>query len=149
VTTEPPYNPIFTRFVPQESETEEPLQGLIAYGLYKIAKREWASRLWQKEQRKPNEEELKSYVDTWTDSRLKGVEQQAETALARYAEIVVEAATPQIREDALRGTTWKSIQLSIAANFIYTLLLIALFFVLRLAGVDLISILTSVGSPAK
>jgi hypothetical protein len=42
---EPHYNPIFERFVDPDRPEVEQLPGIVAYGLYKIAKREWASEL--------------------------------------------------------------------------------------------------------
>ncbi len=86
-------------------------------------------------------EEQDAYIATWTDSRLRGLEQQADATLAAFAETVVTEATPAIREDALRGTSGKSIGLSIAANAIYTLILIALALVLAWGGIDLIGLL--------
>jgi hypothetical protein len=41
----PQFNPIFAQFYFDVPEAEK-LRGLVAYGLYKIAKREWASDLW-------------------------------------------------------------------------------------------------------
>ncbi|MGA0595431.1 hypothetical protein [Enterovirga sp. CN4-39] len=142
----PPYNPIFTRFVELERGGDEQIQGLIAYGLYKVAKREWVRGISEVSGLKPTETQLADYAATWTESRLKGLEDQAQNALARFAEVVVEENTPSIREEALRGTSWKSIGTSIAANFIYTLLLIAIVVLLRVAGVDLLSIAGSVGT---
>src|SRR5829696_7304624 len=100
---EPHYNPIFEFFVNPEHAEAEQIPGIIAYGLYKIAKREWASKLYQREGRKPTEEELEAYIRTWTESRIRGVTQQAESVLASFATSVIESATPQIREDAITG----------------------------------------------
>ncbi|KMO18952.1 hypothetical protein [Methylobacterium platani] len=137
---QPRYNPIFERFVPPD-RADENVRGLIAYGLYKIAKREWAQGLQERLGRQPTPEEQDAYIATWTDSRLRGLEQQADATLAAFAETVVTEATPAIREDALRGTSGKSIGLSIAANAIYTLILIALALVLAWGGIDLIGLL--------
>ncbi len=138
---EPPrYNPIFERFVPAE-QADENVPGLIAYGLYKIAKREWAQQIQEREGRQPTPDEQAAYIATWTESRLRGLEQQADSTLAAFGEVVVNAATPGIREDAIRGTSGKSIRLSIAANFIYTLLLIAVALILKWSGIDLIGLL--------
>lgn len=137
---QPRYNPIFERFVPPD-KADENVRGLIAYGLYKIAKREWTQRLQERTGRQPTSEERDAYIATWTDSRLRGLEQQADATLAAFAGTVIVEATPSIREDALRGTSGKSIGLSIAANAIYTLILIALALVLAWSGIDLIGLL--------
>jgi hypothetical protein len=143
--TLPPYNPIFSRFVDPERDEGEQLSGLVAYGLYKVAKREWAAELGARENRKPTELDLESYIRTWTESRLRGLADQAEGVLATYASTVVEAARPQIREEAIRGTFWAGVGLSITANAIYTIGLIVLLVILRYAGLDLLSIITAVG----
>jgi hypothetical protein len=106
--------------------------------------------------RKPNEEELKSYIHTWTDSRIRGVTEQAEGVLASFASSVVESATPQIREDAISGKIeadlakfqrsqegqWgRAVFYSVVANFLYTLFLILVVLVLAWNGVDLIGLL--------
>jgi len=142
----PRYNPIFSRFVPEDASESDQLRGLIAYGFYKIAKREWVIQRTAQSGQPPTPQELDAYTGTWTESRLKGLEQQATGTLLQYAESIVDSATPSIREEALRGTTAKSIMLSITANFVYTALLILLLILLRFAGVDLLSILTPVGA---
>jgi hypothetical protein len=86
----PGFNPIFSQFVPLESDETERLSGIVAYGLYKIAKREWAVELGHP----PSEAELAAYIQTWTASQIKGKREQAETILAQYANSVIEAATP-------------------------------------------------------
>ncbi len=135
---EPPrYNPIFEYFVPAD-RADDNVRGLIAYGLYKIAKREWSQGIPIRQGRQPNAAEREAYIATWTSSRLAGLEQQADATLAAFGSAVVEAAAPGIREDALRGTTSKAIGTSVAANAIYTLVLIAFALILYLAGIDLI-----------
>jgi hypothetical protein len=65
------YNPIFERLV-DPPDGELLVEGFIAYGLYKIAKREWVSEFRARERRKPTDAELDSYVSTWTASQLQG-----------------------------------------------------------------------------
>jgi len=144
VANEPDYNPIFSRLVDSDGPDAGELPGIVAYGLYKIAKREWAAELSRRVGRSPNAQELNDYIRTWTDSRIRGLEEQAETILGNFAASVVEDSTPRIREDALRGTNIRSIVLSIASNAIYTLILIGLLIILRISGIDLLSILTSI-----
>ncbi|WP_194164507.1 hypothetical protein [Microvirga thermotolerans] len=138
---EPEYNPIFGRLVNSEGPEVEQLSGLVAYGLYKVAKREWAADLRRRHQRGPTPEELHAYILTWTESRIRGLEEQAESVLGNFATSVVEDNTPKIREDALKGTSTRAIVLSIVANALYTLLLIGILIILRVSGVDLLSIL--------
>lgn len=133
----PRYNPIFEHFVPANRANDN-VRGLIAYGLYKIAKREWSQSIQDRHARQPTPEEREAYIATWTPSRLAGLEQQADVTLAAFGSAVVDAATPDIREDALRGTTSKAIGTSVSANGVYTLILIVFALILYLAGIDLI-----------
>jgi hypothetical protein len=131
------FNPLFDKFVnadqPQVAE-------MVAYCLYKIRKREWATDFFAKHGRKPNEEELAAYVAMWTPSLIEGTKQQATNIVASFAASVIEQNSPAIREDALRGTFWQSVRTSIAASFLYTLLLIGVVIIGQVAGVDIASI---------
>jgi hypothetical protein len=162
-TLSPSYNPIFETFVDPDLPETEQLSGIVAYGLYKIAKREWAADLWKREKRAPTPQELEAYIRTWTDSRLRGAHEQAESVLGAFASSVVESATPSIRESAIRdrietnlaefkrsqeGQGRWSIFYSIVSNFIYTILLILIVLALAWNGVDLIGILQKAKPPA-
>jgi hypothetical protein len=142
----PGFNPIFGQFVATDAETDTLLRGLVAYGLYKIAKREWASELFDAENRPPREDELAAYVRTWTPSNIEGKREQAETILAQYADAVVDAATPGIEKEALRGSLWRAVGYTIAGNVLYTLLLILIAVVLKWAGVDLLGLAEKIGA---
>ncbi|GJE29337.1 hypothetical protein [Methylobacterium organophilum] len=134
---QPHYNPIFDRLAPAPNAKEN-IRGLLAYGLYKVAKREWAQAIWEKEQRKPTQAELDAYATTWTDSLLEGLQERADSSLAVFGNVAVAEATPAIREEALRGTTAKAIGTSVIANAVYTILLIAFAVILYLAGIDIV-----------
>lgn len=142
----PGFNPIFGQFVAADAADLDLLRGLVAYGLYKIAKREWASELFAGENRPPKEDELAAYVRTWTPSQIDGKREQAETILAQYAEAVVAAATPAIEKEALRGRFWRFVGHGIAANVLYTLLLILIAVILKWAGVDLLGLAEKIGA---
>lgn len=94
----------------------------------------------------PTDEELFAYAATWTESRLKGLEESAENALAQFASTVVDENAPSIREDALRGSLPRAVGASMLAAFLYTLLLIGAVAILRRAGIDVLSIASSVGA---
>lgn len=133
----PHYNPIFDRLAPAPNAKEN-IRGLIAYGLYKVAKREWAQGIWEREARKPTQAELDAYARTWTDSLLEGLHERADSSLAGFGNVAVAEAMPSIREDALRGTTGKAITTSVIANAVYTLILILVAVILYLASIDLV-----------
>ena len=143
----PLYNPIYESFVSPDLPASEQLTGMVAYGLYKQAKREWTTTHFGRYGRKPTEAELAAYIDTWTPSMIENLRVQADGVVLAFGGSLVEQNAPAIREEALRGTTLKAVGISILSAFLYTLLLIALLIVLRVAGVDLLSILTAVSPP--
>ena len=77
---------------------------------------------------------------TWTAFNVDGARERAESILADYASSVVESATPDIQKDALRGSAWRAIGFSVAANVLYTLLLIFVVVILKFSGVDLLGL---------
>ena len=133
------YNSIFETLV-GESGANSDIVGIIAYGRYKQAKREWAAQIRIKYSRGPTDEELRSYVTTWTQSRLDGARQEAEQVLVRFADEVVAGARPGIEKEALRGTFLGGALQSATGSFIYSLLLLLVFFIINRLGVDMISL---------
>lgn len=143
----PQFNPIFAEFYAKAPEAERP-HALIAYGLYKIAKREWATDLFERENRAPTEADLAAYVHTWTPSQFDGKRAEARSILSAYADDVVEAAAPGIEKAALRGSWARAIGYGIAANIVYTLLLIVILLILKSQGVDVLGLAEKIGPPA-
>lgn len=141
---QPEYNPIFGQLVPQGELEGDLLPGMVTYSLYKIAKREWATDFFKRNGRKPVEAELNEYIRTWTPTRIAGVRKEAEFFVASFSGSVLEDNAPRIREEALKGTFWRSVGISIFSALLYTLLLIALVIVLRFAGIDLLSLFQTI-----
>ncbi len=141
---EPQFNSIFAQFT--DVEENDRIPGLIAYGLYKTAKREWASGVWENQRRRPNESELAAYERTWTSSQIEGKRDQARNILSVYADNVIEAATPAIEKDALQGTGVRAVLYGLLTNLIYTLILIGVALGAKYAGIDLLGIVTKVGN---
>jgi hypothetical protein len=135
------YNPVFEKIVgdPKDPQIVE----LVAYGLYKIAKREWV----QRKGRKPTGEELVAYADTWTEQQLQDKMTAAESALVVYAQNVIDDARPDILKEAFRGSGWKAFWIAIAAAVSYTIALVAIALILKTAGVDLIGVIEKVRRP--
>lgn len=131
------YNAMYERLVDGSSN---PVQGYIAYGLYKSAKREWVRQSEAEKGRPPRAPEVKGYVDAYTPQMRDVFEAQAAGVLAEFADGAISGARPGIVEQALRGTTWRAVWQAITANAIYTLLLIALVVILERAGIDILSI---------
>ena len=131
------HNALYERFVDQGDSA---VQGYIAYGLYKNAKREGLISFKATYARDPTAEEMASCVSAYTDQMIETYETQAAGVLTAFAEGAVADARAGIVEEALRGSTWGSIGQSIAANALYTVILIALVIVLALTGVDVLGL---------
>lgn len=141
----PDYNPIFEKLVAGDAPDPESLPGIVAYSLYKIAKREWATDHFARTGQRPSEADLKAYIATWTPSRLNGLVQEGNGVLLSFTEQVIEDNRSAIREEALQGSLGRSIKHGILAAGAYTIILIALAFILKFAGIDLVGALQSVG----
>ena len=130
------YNTLFEQFHDQD---EDEVRGLVAYGLYKIAKREWVLRT-SAGGRAPTANELKAYHDTWTPANIASKQAEADAVLRSYSDAVIRQERPRIVEEALKGSFWNSVAINIVSAFLYTLILIGIVVVLRWSGVDLLSI---------
>lgn len=151
-------NRIYQELTDGHQTDEDLLIGVIAYGIYKEGKREWALELWEREGRKPNHQELEAYIRTWTNSRLDGVREQAAQTLASYANDVINGVKPAIRESAIAGKisadlaefkastgltprrVIESVVLSIMGAAIWTLILFLIVVTLKFAGVDILQV---------
>jgi hypothetical protein len=131
------HNTLYERFV---DEGDNQVQGYIAYGLYKNAKREWVVGFKEANQRDPTPDEVAGYVSAYTEQTIATYETQAAAVLAAFAEGAIADARADIVEEALRGSFWGSVWQSIFANALYTLILVALVFALALAGVDILGL---------
>jgi len=132
-----PYNAMYERLVDDSANT---VQGYIAYGLYKNAKREWIRQFEGEHGRRPRPLEVQAYVDAYTAQMRETFETQAAGVLAQFADGAVADSKPAIVEAALKGGVWRAIWQSIAANAIYTIILIGLVVILKRAGIDLLSL---------
>lgn len=136
------WNPIFENLVGPPNE-ENKIVGYIAYGEYKKSKREWTKKIRDTQHRGPTDEELRQFIESWTESRIEGLKKEAYQIVAEFTSEVVEEVKPDIEREALRGQFWKGVSQSILGASLYTLLLIGIATVLRFAGIDFLSILNS------
>lgn len=141
----PNYNRLFSKFVDPAQPESEQLQGLIAYGLYKRAKAEWAKSVWQESGRAPTSQELAQYHATWTATNIEAISDRAASALAEFAQSVVDEATPEIRRKALEGTFEKNVFTNVVGTFAYSLILILVVLILRWFGVDILGLFQKLG----
>lgn len=137
------HNTLYERFVDQGGNQ---VQGYIAYGLYKSAKREWVINFKAANGREPNAKEIANYVQAYTEQTIEAFETQAAGVLVGFADGAIADAKADIVAEALRGSFWGSVWQSIFANAVYTLILIALVLVLAFAGVDLLGLFAKVES---
>ena len=131
------YNDIYERLVDNEPNQ---IRGLVAYGLYKAAKRQWVQQHRQANNRSPTPGEIKAYVATYTPAIVDGLQNQADSVLAAFGDQVVKEARPAIVEDVLRGSFWKAVLTGLFTNFAYTVILLLVVWVLARSGVDILGI---------
>ncbi len=90
--------------------------------------------------RDPTVDEIATYVSAFTEQTIATYETQASGVLVEFADGAIADAKSNIVETALRGSFWGSVYQSIAANMIYTAILLAVVVVLALVGVDVLGI---------
>jgi hypothetical protein len=135
------YNQVFERFYDND---EDQVRALIAYGLYKVAKREWFIDFEQKNDRTPNSQEISAYNDTWTLAQLNGKHSEANVIMIDYANTLIENVKPDIVRETLKGTWLDTILKNIASAVIYTVLLFTIAISLKATGIDLLGIVSSI-----
>jgi len=129
------YNEVFERLV----RGSDDIEGFIAYGLYKQAKREWLIAFHDKHGAAPKPADLRAYQASWTDTTLQSLRENAESGLSAYAEVVIEAVKPQIERDALMAgrPIWKDLLIGAVAALVYSLLLLVAAYMTHVFGNDL------------
>ena len=137
------YNRVFEKFVGESPDGMSDIVGIVAYGIYKNAKREWATDFRSSYNRAPSQDDLNAYHATWTPAQIQSARNSAAQVMAEYADSVISAEEPRILKDALKGSFWPSVFTSISANVLYTLALIAIAIILARAGIDLIGLLST------
>lgn len=133
------HNPVFDQLVLASDDIE----GFIAYGLYKQAKREWLVDHRAREGRAPTPAELRNFSRQWTPTTLKAFHENAESALFSYAQSVVQNETPFIQRDALvQGRPlWKDVMIGVVSALTYSVILVIAAFLLSVFGNDFLDAL--------
>ena len=133
--------------------------GLVAYSIYKRDKRDFLVHWREQHGVPPNPEQVQAFVTTvLTSGQQQRYRIAARTILDAFADASVAAARPEIVNQAVTdrvetaartiedaGVWYRQIPAGIISALIYTILLIAILFVLRYAGVDLESIFNQIG----
>ena len=144
----PPIDPIFPRFFKEGEEPQQKLIGLIAYGLYEEARREWADGFRRREGRYPSEEEARAYEQSWTASRLDGLKNAAVQVLASYADTVATQVETQTLRRALRGGFFRSVGRWLFSAIVFTAVAVGILIALSRSGVDLVGTFQDLARPA-
>lgn len=137
------YNRVFEKFVGEGEDGMSDIVGIVAYGFYKNAKREWAMEFRRAYGRSPTTEDLKAYHATWTPAQIQSARNSAAQVMSAYADSVISAEEPRILREAVKGTFWPAVGTSIVSNALYTLGLIILAILLARAGIDLLGLLST------
>ena len=86
------YNSIFERIAIDDND----VVGLVAYGLYKSAKRDWILKHRERNGRRPDGQQLAYYHDAFVDTDIDRFRIDAKNRLIGFAEVIVDARTPEI-----------------------------------------------------
>jgi hypothetical protein len=131
-----PVDPVFPRFFRNGEEPQHKLVGLIAYGLYEEARREWVDDFKGREKRFPTPEELRAYESSWTASRLDGLKNAGVQILASYADTLAREVENQALRGALRGGFVRSVVRWLFSAVLFSAAVLAFMVALSRAGVD-------------
>jgi hypothetical protein len=131
------YNQVFERLVRFNDQGAPDVVGLVAYGLYKTAKREWVMQECKTLGRSPNQGECFAYAATQTETVLDGYRNAANMILAAYADSVLQAETPKIRARTLQGSFMRAFWPSFFASAAFALSLVILALILSVSGVGI------------
>ncbi|MBB2792880.1 UNVERIFIED_ORG: hypothetical protein GGD58_001727 [Rhizobium pisi] len=117
--------------------------GIVAYGIYKNAKREWAMEFRKSYGLPPTAEDLRAYHATWTPAQIQNARNSAAQVMTEYADTVIAAEEPRILREAVKGSFWPAVGTSMFSNLLYTIGLITVAIVLAWAGIDLLGLLST------
>lgn len=143
------YNKLFETFVGPDANSKDNIDGIIAYGQYKIEKREYIIELKSLKGREPTQEELDDYERSWTLPRIENTKESARRLLGDFAINLINqekaAFTEKLTKDAIndtiknavKGSIWKDMGVNILANFAYTVILFVIAIAVYMSGWDL------------
>lgn len=139
------YNNAFERLVNESDLGVDDITGMVAYALYKREKREWALAIRQQHNRGPTADELQHWEATIGENRIAGLRQQAEGTAFEFANSVIADARPEIEKAAIRGKFVGNVGANLTASLVYTVILIIVAIILKIVGLDPLSIYQNLG----
>lgn len=136
------YNTVFERICQRSTNAGDEIIAFIAYGIYKERKRDFIINRGAELNSAVPQSEIDLYHKTWNDGQIDLAWNRAKEVLAEfgvnYAEQEKQAAVKAALVDALRGSFWKNVLVNAAANFIFAIGAILIYFLLRFSGFDLL-----------
>lgn len=139
------YNRIFDTLIRFSPEDEPALVGFVAYVYYKISKREWVDDFYKKNNRHPNELEMRGYISGWTDTRINGLKTEANAALSEFSSYVIAKEKPNIEKDALQHKSlFREAFVAFCGALFYSIALILFAFLLKFFDIDVVHIFSVV-----
>ena len=154
------YNRIFDYLVLKAKDPQNNVVGLLAYGRYKLKKRNWFKRFNEKHERPPKEGEVENFLLAWDDTTLNDELDQAELAAEVYSEDLLRQKQESIKAEAVQrylGTTldkkteaiqthiekkigWKaSVIASIVGTIVYSVIVAGIVVLFSLANPESVS----------
>ena len=135
---QPDYNTVFQQLVSEADPAEKQLIGLVAYGLYKVSKREWVMTFRaENDGNKPSEADQTALARGQTNTILDGYRSQAAELVAGYANAVLEGERPRIYKEAIAGSFMRSFWPSLAASTAFAAILSLIVIIAAINGVGL------------
>jgi len=136
------YNPIFERIFARVESDGDQIIAYIAYGLYKERKTAFLVNRSNELSGPVPLEEVQTFVRTYDEGQIDLIWEAAKDSLAtfaiNYADAERKEAVRAALAEALRGSFWKNVAVTTAANFIFIIAITFLYFLLRIIGVDLL-----------
>ncbi|GAA0600754.1 hypothetical protein [Caenispirillum bisanense] len=142
------YNDVFESLVRLEAHGALPgvehIEGFIAYGIYKHEKRQWLIDFRSRTGREPTEDEYREHARTYGAARRETLQTSARAILRNYQLAAVEKNRRWMREaitlyaKEARDPWRRGFIQSLAASFVFTLLLAAAAFILVAPPADLL-----------
>lgn len=141
------YNNVFDRLVGDaDHQSESLLSSLVAYGLYKLSKRQWLLTHKRGNDTTPAESDYRTFAASQTDEALEAYRARANQIVALYANTVMDTESPKLLKEAVKGSFWRAFWPSFLATVIFTALIIVIVLAAALNGIGL-PIQISVASP--
>ncbi len=132
-----PYNTVFERLLPEHPDQKARVHALIAYGIYKEAKRDWVRSYRKRTGQAPDEAAHKAFADTQNAAVLEAYRSEASQIATDHVEDVVKARTPRIVQEAVKGSFAISFWSSLLANVVFATVLLLLALISAVVGFGL------------